>query len=122
MGPEEIEGELEELTEALNPDNLRGLELLRMDPVSPKMQFSDRFRESARTSGKTFGYDDRTEFYVLYRLGDKHFMGTTTLCRFGDDWVINALGSALANVVAGMAPQVTVEEYEKFLAEEGAPK
>ncbi len=124
LGPEEIERELEELTEMLNPDNLRGLELMRVDPVDPNMQFSDRYRKAIQNPGAMYGFDDKIEFYALYRLGDRHFLGMITLYRFGESWVISNLSSILTmtGMPAGIALPVTVEEYEKTLAKKGPPK
>lgn len=117
MPPEDIAVRLEEMAAMLNPDALRGLECVRMDRIKPEQRLSEL--------NKIYLFDDSAEFFLLYSFGGKHYLGTMTLCRFDDSWVIRSLGSILApgdlGKIAGSVLPMTVEEYGKIVAGERAP-
>ena len=82
---------------ALNFQNLRSLEIVRFDRSNPEVQFSERGRSYNDNQKKIYGFDERVEYTVLYRLNGKYYVGGMTIVKYGNDWYLLSLNSMCAN-------------------------
>jgi len=99
-GPVSINGDenkVDIFLSALNIQNLKSLELIRHDVITPNFQFSERGRRSIETQKKIYGFDERVEYSTLYKHNGKYYSGTMTIVKYGKNWYILTLNSILGN-------------------------
>ena len=97
----------------MNIENLRSLELIRMDIYSPSLQFSERSRiNTTRQFIIPYGCDDKIEYTVLYTINGIYYIGAITIVKYESNWYIYSFGSIYANISRGSLIQISsLSEY-----------
>jgi hypothetical protein len=97
----------------LNIENLKTLEIVRMDVIGPEIQFDERHMNYTLNSYiKPFGCDEKIEYTVLYKNNGKYYVGGVIVLRYGNNWYIESLSSVLLNMGNGILKRVSnINEY-----------
>lgn len=102
--------------EAVNPDKLKGLKILRIDPPMQDILNSEKNIENFQKWAKIYGAQEMTERIVLYGLDGKLYLGGFGLLRYEDGWKIQRLNSNLAGLSAmGTVEETTLDAYASQL-------
>jgi hypothetical protein len=110
--------EAESFRDAVNTARLASLKVEKIVPVvgvgrEPVPTLAQNYAEANAASG----CDERREYLVLYRLGDKTFQGAFSAIRYGDDWGLESLTPPLAGGSVGQVVPQTAEEFDEKAAE-----
>ena len=92
---------------------LSSLEIIRMDISNPEFQLSDDYIRGSNRLRVVYGFDERVDYSVLYRLNNQYFIGGFVLFRYGNNWYVNEYYSILQNKgPTGRLEKISgIEEY-----------
>jgi hypothetical protein len=97
----------------LNIENLKTLELIRIDIWRPDLQFSQRAKNTAIMQYvNTYGCDEKLEYTVLYKINEQYFDGGVIFVRYGTNWYIESLNCLYLSITIGSLVQMSgIDEY-----------
>lgn len=105
-----IESTMSGIVDALDPSRLAGLTFVEMDEIP---QNNPDMAKMALGLKEAYGYDERKEYSILFRLGDVHFAGFVSMVRYGEHWHIEYLYNYFTGNDAPLAA-TTPEKYEEY--------
>jgi hypothetical protein len=97
---------------AVNPGNIKGLSIVRIDNPSPEILNSAQNIKNFKIQADIYGADELTERVALYKLNGKYYYGGFQLLRYNKSWKIIDLTSSVAGTSAsGAVQRTTVDAY-----------
>lgn len=102
-----------DIVDALAPDGLAGFGVARVEVLEPALRGDhDPFQEVA----ESFGAEELREVAVLYETPNGRAVGGAEVMRYGDDWYLRSLTSALIGTSLGELTPASEAEYEELVA------
>jgi hypothetical protein len=113
----DYEQDIELYIRSLNSDRLRALRLVRIDPVDfdEPYRSSDSLKNRNETEQRIYGYNDVSQYTVLYAFNCSYYIGAVTLYKYGNYWYIGEFRANAANISINIIIPATVKEYESKL-------
>lgn len=100
----------------VNPERLAQLEVVAIDVPYPEIVETERLQEIWNAQARIYGADELTERVALLLFDEEYYFVGFTLLRYGEDWKISIVSSALSGTSALGAPlQTTEEEYQDMV-------
>ena len=103
----------QDVADGLDSERLAGLQAQRIDLVEGPAQYEEMLQELAALVGA----DERREYVVLYEWDGETYLGGVSVLRYGDDWQIETLASAMAGTANGALEPTTADEYDDLLTD-----
>lgn len=103
----------QDIADGLDSARLAGLTPQRIDRV----EGPERLDENLAHAASLVGADERREYVVLYEWDGETYLGGVGVLRYGDDWQIDSLVSAVAGTASGSLEAMTPDEYDDLVAD-----
>ena len=85
---------------------LKNLEILKIELVEPRLQFTPRNRNAIKEIGKIYGFSEAVDYYIYYSFEGNNYIGEITLCKYSERWYIHHLTSYLGNILKGRVRKI----------------
>ena len=82
----ESDNDIEQFVEDVNPDNMKDLEIIRVDVCCPDLQAGDIVERNVKMLNKIISADERKEYSVLFSCDGETYATAVTLCKFDNCW------------------------------------
>lgn len=102
----------------VDPAQLAPLEVAQIGIPEPELVQTERLQTNWDAQAQMFGADEFTERVALLEFEGNYYLAGFVLLRYGDNWKIRGLGSALGGVNAFGAPEQTTPSNFQTLIEE----
>ena len=108
----EDEDQISRFINDVDPEKLKGLKIVRIDPPTPDRLNSEINIKNFKAQADIYGGIEGTERVVLYDLNGELYTGGFHLIRFKNGWKIESMTTYLAgNSFDGSVVKTTEEEY-----------
>ncbi len=106
-----------DIAAALAVDGLAGFAVVRADVLEPTMRpGADPDRNPFEAAAEAFGADELKEVAVLYETSEGLAVGGAEVLRYGDEWYVRSLSSALIGTSPGELTPTSLPAYEGLVA------
>lgn len=98
--------------ENLTLEDFPTFQVLRMDYVEPEQQDSENYRKLVERQCEIYGCTGIEDYYVLYELAGKTYVGSVQFMEYEDQWYLYDLNSPLGGLGVSAVWEISREDYE----------
>jgi len=113
--PETAKQEITTITGRLDPEQLKGLALIRADAIDADYQNSEEYKSFIEKRVIAFGYDSYTEYMALVKLDDTSYVAMFAMVSDNGKWKIYEMNSGLLQFSYAIAIPISEEDYLKMI-------